>query len=60
MNEREILTLQFGHYSNFVSTHCWNIQEFTFDYDSNSASEINHDAFYREGLNSKVSTFNIT
>lgn len=57
MNEREILTLQFGHYSNFVGTHLWNIQEFTFDYNASTVSEINHDTFYREGLNNKVRLF---
>lgn len=54
MSGREILTLQFGHYSNFVGTHLWNIQEFTFDYNSDRPSEINHDVFYREGLTYKV------
>lgn len=26
MSTREILTLQLGHYSNFIGTHWWNIQ----------------------------------
>ena len=26
MSTREILTLQIGHYSNFVGSHIWNIQ----------------------------------
>nr|XP_023030368.1 protein misato [Leptinotarsa decemlineata] len=47
---KEILTLQFGHYSNFVGTHWWNIQEQGFEYNSNIPSEINHDVLYREGL----------
>ncbi|XP_033634829.1 protein misato homolog 1-like [Asterias rubens] len=50
---REIVTLQCGHYSNFVGTHIWNIQESTFLYDENPAAvvskEINHDVLYREG-----------
>ncbi|XP_022105673.1 protein misato homolog 1-like [Acanthaster planci] len=50
---REIVTLQCGHYSNFVGTHVWNIQESTFLYDENPAAvtskEINHDVLYREG-----------
>jgi len=28
---REIVTLQVGHYANFVGTHCWNIQVNTSD-----------------------------
>lgn len=54
MSGREILTLQFGHYSNFVGAHLWNLQEFGFAYDSDKPSEINHDVFYREGLSLKV------
>lgn len=51
MTYREILTIQLGHYSNFVGTHWWNLQESNFSYDSNNPSEINHDVLYREGQN---------
>lgn len=27
---REIITLQFGHYSNFIGTHFWNLQVFNY------------------------------
>ncbi|KAF5292293.1 hypothetical protein FQA39_LY03327 [Lamprigera yunnana] len=55
---REVLTLQFGHYSNFVGTHWWNIQETGFEYCSDEPSEINHDVLFREGLtNQGVVTF---
>lgn len=27
---REIITLQFGHYSNFIGTHFWNLQVFSY------------------------------
>ncbi|KAG5867839.1 hypothetical protein JTB14_021234 [Gonioctena quinquepunctata] len=50
---KEILTLQFGHYSNFVGAHWWNIQEQGFEYNSTTPSEINHDVLYREGLTHK-------
>lgn len=50
---KEILSLQFGHYSNFIGSHLWNIQETGFDYSGNSTSEINHDVLYREGATNK-------
>ncbi|XP_012270031.1 protein misato [Orussus abietinus] len=53
MTVREILTLQFGHYSNFIGTHWWNIQECNFSYDPDNPTEINHDVLYREGESPK-------
>ncbi|RVE52476.1 hypothetical protein evm_002870 [Chilo suppressalis] len=53
MATREILTLQFGHYSNYMGTHFWNIQELSFDYTGTKKSEINHDILYREGQSKK-------
>lgn len=49
MSTREILTLQFGHYSNYVGAHFWNIQELSFDYTGTAKTECNHDILYREG-----------
>lgn len=49
MGTREIVTLQFGHYSNFVGAHFWNIQELSFDYSGITKNECNHDILYREG-----------
>ncbi|XP_005103386.1 protein misato homolog 1 [Aplysia californica] len=53
MSVREIVTLQFGHYSNFVGTHWWNVQESSFVYDpqllSTFPKEVNHDVLFREG-----------
>ena len=51
---REILTLQFGHYANFVGTHFWNLQESSFDYVGRCGAdtdtlEISHDVLFREG-----------
>ncbi|XP_063995599.1 protein misato [Diachasmimorpha longicaudata] len=51
MTTREIITLQLGHYANYVGAHWWNLQEGNFSYDSSNPSEINNDVFYREGEN---------
>lgn len=53
MTSREILTIQLGHYSNFIGAHWWNIQETNFSYDPDNPSEINNDVLYREGENLK-------
>lgn len=52
MCTREILTLQFGHYTNYVGSHFWNIQELSFDYTGTVKTECNHDILYREGQSS--------
>ncbi|KAI9582110.1 protein misato isoform X1 [Glossina fuscipes] len=52
INAREILTLQFGNYSNYIGTHWWNIQESAFSYDCEGGTgEICHDVLYRQGIN---------
>ncbi|XP_044261356.1 protein misato [Tribolium madens] len=53
MSSHEILTLQFGHYSNYVGAHWWNLQEAGFSYDPDAPSEINHDVLFREGVTLK-------
>lgn len=50
METREIITLQVGHYANFVGTHWWNLQESSFVYDSTTPTDINHDYLFREGI----------
>lgn len=52
-SSREVVTLQFGHYANFVGTHWWNIQESSFIYDPKQAGskEVNTDILFREGTN---------
>ncbi|KDR19639.1 protein misato homolog 1 isoform X2 [Zootermopsis nevadensis] len=50
---REIVTLQFGCYSNFIGAHWWNLQEAGFEYNADNPSEINHDVLFREGVTSK-------
>lgn len=56
MATREILTLQFGHYSNYVGAHFWNLQELSFDYTGTVKTEVNHDILYREGKNANGET----
>ncbi|RZF44787.1 hypothetical protein LSTR_LSTR000739 [Laodelphax striatellus] len=46
---REIITLQIGHYSNYVGAHWWNLQEAAFTNNSDSLTEINNDVLFREG-----------
>ncbi|CAK6971591.1 protein misato homolog 1 isoform X1 [Scomber scombrus] len=47
---REVVTLQLGHYSNFVGTHWWNLQDASLSYDPETAlGEIQSDAVFREG-----------
>lgn len=53
MTTREILTLQFGHYANYIGAHFWNIQELSFDYTGTVKTECNHDVLYREGQTAK-------
>ncbi|TDG40594.1 hypothetical protein AWZ03_012991 [Drosophila navojoa] len=57
---REILTFQFGTYSNYVGAHFWNQQEanFVYDREGNIAEEQlpENDILYREGLNDQKQT----
>lgn len=53
---KEVITLQLGHFANFVGTHIWNIQESSFCYSQDSSEaaaaspkEIDNDVLYREG-----------
>lgn len=47
---RELITLQVGHYANFIGTHWWNLQEASFVYDNPSGTDINHDFLFKEGI----------
>ncbi|KAG7324689.1 hypothetical protein KOW79_012705 [Hemibagrus wyckioides] len=48
---REVLTLQIGHYSNFVGTHWWNLQDASLCYDTDVLpDELQSDVLFREGL----------
>ncbi|XP_018555423.1 protein misato homolog 1 isoform X2 [Lates calcarifer] len=47
---REVITLQLGHYSNFVGTHWWNLQDASLSYDPETPQgEIQSDVVFREG-----------
>ncbi|XP_024152572.1 protein misato homolog 1 [Oryzias melastigma] len=47
---REVITLQLGHFSNFVGTHWWNLQDASLSYDPESPpAEIQSDVVFREG-----------
>ncbi|XP_026156943.1 protein misato homolog 1 isoform X2 [Mastacembelus armatus] len=47
---REVVTLQLGHYSNFVGTHWWNLQDASLSYDPETPpGEIQSDVVFREG-----------
>ncbi|KAI7798555.1 Protein misato-like protein 1 [Triplophysa rosa] len=48
---REVVTLQLGHYSNFIGTHWWNLQDASLCYDPDGApAELQGDVLFREGL----------
>ncbi|XP_019109789.1 protein misato homolog 1 isoform X1 [Larimichthys crocea] len=47
---REVVTLQLGHYSNFVGTHWWNLQDASLSYDPETPpGDIESDVVFREG-----------
>ncbi|CAN9503542.1 unnamed protein product [Ophioblennius macclurei] len=47
---REVVTLQLGHYANFVGTHWWNLQDAGLSFDPDSSSgEVQSDVVFREG-----------
>jgi len=56
-NKDSVITLQLGHYANFVGAHYWNIQEAGFVYCDGGGSdvtssrqlEVNHGVLFREG-----------
>ena len=57
MSDRAVISLQLGHYANFVGAHFWNLQESSFVYVAPKEgedfavpkNEICHDILYREG-----------
>ncbi|XP_070840372.1 protein misato homolog 1 isoform X1 [Chaetodon trifascialis] len=47
---REVITLQLGHYSNFVGTHWWNLQDAALSYDPETPpGDVQSDVVFREG-----------
>jgi len=59
-NNKAVITLQVGHYANFVGTHFWNAQELSFQVERDK-NDLDHDVFFREGClnngNSKEVTY---
>ncbi|TPX32574.1 hypothetical protein SeMB42_g07598 [Synchytrium endobioticum] len=48
MTSKQVITLQFGHFSNFVGTHIWNIQEAYFSSSHVSQdSDVDHNVLFR-------------
>jgi len=49
---KEIVTLQIGTYANHIGTHFWNLED-SYRRNTDDASELAHDTFLRQHLNSK-------
>ena len=49
MDKNSIITLQLGHYSNYVGAHFWNIQEAGFVFDNSVQLDVDHSVLFREG-----------
>lgn len=47
-NSKAVITLQVGHYANYVGTHFWNSQELSFNVPKDK-NDIDHDVLHREG-----------
>ncbi|KAL7750652.1 mtDNA inheritance, partitioning of the mitochondrial organelle [Sorochytrium milnesiophthora] len=48
---REVLTLQLGHYANFVGAHVWNVQNEYMNSYAPDTDVIDHDVLFRTGTN---------
>jgi len=52
--DRAVITLQFGNYSNYIGAHFWNIQEAGFVYSSSPSAkcipDVDNDVLFREGI----------
>ena len=55
-NNKGIITLQVGHYSNFIGTHWWNIQQSSKRAQecNNQRTEVDHGLFLREDIESRT------
>ena len=53
-DSKSVITLQLGHYANYVGAHFWNIQEagFVFNNVSKEELDVNHRVLFREGTTS--------
>ena len=48
-NQKAVISLQVGHYANYVGAHFWNSQELAFQV-AKENNDMDHDVFFREGL----------
>jgi len=48
-NSRPVISIQVGHYANFVGAHFWNSQDLSFSLDKEK-NDIDHDVLFREGI----------
>ena len=48
-NTKAVITLQIGHYSNFVGTHFWNAQDHSL-FVPKDTNDLDHDVLFREGV----------
>ena len=48
-NTKAVITLQVGHYSNFVGTHFWNAQDHSL-FVPKETNDLDHDVLFREGV----------
>jgi hypothetical protein len=48
-NSKALITIQVGHYSNFVGSHFWNSQDLSFSVNKDK-NDIDHDVLFREGV----------
>lgn len=48
LNNRAVITVQVGHYANFVGTHFWNFQDANFNV-NRETNDVDHDVLHREG-----------
>jgi hypothetical protein len=58
-NNKAVITLQVGHYANYVGTHFWNAQELSFQV-AKEKNDLDHDVFYREGFLNSGNTKQVT
>ena len=53
--KKQIITLQCGHYANYIGAHYWNMQEeYILSHTNVVSMEIDADMLFREGQTSKV------
>ena len=54
-NTKAVITLQVGHYANFVGTHFWNAQDHSLSVAKDN-NDLDHDVLFREGVTTSSSS----